>query len=145
MSWGKKIAILYIGFVVLIMTMVSLTMREKVDLETPDYYEQELKFQDKIDKMSRAEQLNEPLTWRIMNDGLVISFPAELSSQKPAASIHLVRPSDATLDKNFELKPDTLTSRFISLSGLKKGVYKLQVDWSAGETTYYNEGVITVN
>jgi hypothetical protein len=145
MNWGKKIAILYMGFVALIVTMVCLSMREKIDLESPDYYEQELKFQDKIDKMNRAEQLKESLNWQIVNSNLVISFPGELSAQKPSAVIHLVRPSDAALDKNFELKPDTLANRLISLTGLKQGAYKIQVDWKAGEITYYNEGVITLN
>ena len=50
-SWGTKIATLYIGFVGLIILMVSMSMRQRVDLVSEDYYNRELAYQDKINEI----------------------------------------------------------------------------------------------
>lgn len=145
MGWGTKIACLYLGFITLIITMVSLTMREKIELETPDYYEQELKFQDKIDKIDRTRKLNSSLQWSINTRQLTLKFPKELKGQRIGGTIHFICPSDAKSDKNFNISTDTTLNRIVSLNGIKNRVYKIQVDWKAGNAEYYNEGVITVN
>ena len=49
MNWGHRIIILYVGFVLLIGTMVYLSSRENVDLVSSDYYDQEIKFQSKME------------------------------------------------------------------------------------------------
>lgn len=38
MSWGVKIIVLYVGFVVFIVIMVFMIMCEKVDFVLKDYY-----------------------------------------------------------------------------------------------------------
>jgi len=48
MSWGKKITILYIGFVLLIVSMVTISASHKIELVSKDYYAQELDYQQKI-------------------------------------------------------------------------------------------------
>jgi hypothetical protein len=57
-SWGIKIAMLYCGFVALIIIMVSMAMNQKIDLVSKDYYEQELNYQKKIDKTNRSHALH---------------------------------------------------------------------------------------
>jgi hypothetical protein len=37
-SWGYKIAALYIGFVLLVLFMVFMAMQQKIELVSPDYY-----------------------------------------------------------------------------------------------------------
>ena len=49
MSWGTKIAFLYLSFATMIGVMVYKSVTQSVDLVAPNYYEQELKYQDKID------------------------------------------------------------------------------------------------
>ncbi len=144
MSWGIKITTLYIGFVVLIVTMVVMTMRQKVDLVSKDYYAQELKFQDKIDKSNRANALIEPLNWMVSTGKIEINFPQEFKNQKINATINLFRPSDASLDKKIEVSSLLNGKQIISTSTLKAGVYKIQIEWNAGDKTFYNEGVIKI-
>ncbi len=54
MGWSKKITFAYVGFVALIVTMVVVSMRQKVDLVSKDYYAKELNYQSDINKMSNA-------------------------------------------------------------------------------------------
>lgn len=144
-SWGYKITILYVGFVALIVCMVTMAMRQKVDLVSKDYYEQELKFQDKLNKTNRANALKEPLTWEIKQGVLQLKFPQQFNGQKINGSICFFRPSDASLDKTITIQADTAAVQIISTHQLKKGVYKMQISWEVNKEEYYNEGIIQVN
>ena len=144
-SWGYKITILYVGFVALIVCMVTMAMHQKVDLVSKDYYEQELKFQDKINKTNRANALKEPLTWEIKQSELKLKFPQQFNGQKINGSIYFFRPSDASLDKTITIPTDTATVKNIPTQQLKKGLYKMQISWDVNSQEYYNEGIIQVN
>ncbi len=145
MSWGYKITVLYVGFILLIISMVALTMREKVDLVSKDYYEQELKYQDKIDKVIRTNALKGSLTWKIKTDSLILEVAEQFKAEKIKGSIFLFRPSDAALDKTVPIEMNASGMQVISTDQLKKGIYKMQVSWEAKGEEYYNEGIIQVN
>lgn len=55
LNWGAGIAVLYMGFVAMIVLLVVMSMRQKIDLVTDEYYAEELLFQGKIDKIKRAK------------------------------------------------------------------------------------------
>lgn len=145
MSWGVKIALLYTSFVALIVTMVSLSMRENVDLVTKDYYEQELNFQKKIDKLNRSTALAVPLKWEVKAGEIVFDFPKEFKAQSINGTVYFFRPSDATLDKTVTIPVDTLTNKKISTTHFKKGLYQMQINWQVDKEEYYNEGFIQIN
>ncbi len=145
LSWGIKITVLYVGFVLLIVTMVGLTLREKVDLVAKDYYVQELNYQDKINQVSRANALEQPLTWEVQPEALVLKFPRQFKSNEIAGSIYFFRPSDASMDTTVYVTVDTSGLQTIVTAKLNKGVYKMQVNWEADKQTYYNEGIIHIN
>lgn len=145
MNWGFKIILLYAGFVLLILSMVGLSMREKVDLVSKDYYEQELHFQDKINKVNNTNSLKNPLSWEIRPGILVLKFPEQFKGEKISGSIYFFRPSDTQMDKTVLIPDDTLGIRNISTSQLKRGMYKMQLSWKVNEVEYYNEGIIHIN
>ena len=49
MSWGIKIAIVYVGFMALIISMVIVSSSSKSELVAKDYYAQELNYQQRIE------------------------------------------------------------------------------------------------
>lgn len=135
---------LYTGFVLLIVTLVSLSISQKVDLVSKDYYEQELQFQNKINLMDRTKLLSEQLSWQVQNDELVLDFPDQFKGQQTSGKVFFFRPSDAVLDKNFELQTDTLNTKSMSIKKLKSGLYKIQINWEVENIKYYNEGFIQI-
>lgn len=143
-NWGIKIAGLYIGFVILILSLVSMAMHQNVDLVSKDYYEQELKFQDKINKSNRAHSLKEPLSWEVRSGSLLLKFPEQFHGQKISGTIYFFRPSDAAMDKTIPLSDDTLLLN-ISTVQLKRGLYKMQINWEVNKEEYFNEGIIQIN
>lgn len=144
-NWGVKITILYTAFVALIVCMVTMAMREKVDLESKDYYEQEIKFQDKINRKELTKKLKEPLTWEVRQNGLVLHIPSEFRGRNISGSIYFFRPSDASMDKTIAFAADTSLTRNISTASLTHGLYKMQVNWTVNDAEYLNEGIIQVH
>ena len=135
---------LYLGFVALIVTLVSLTMSQKVDLVSKDYYDQEIKYQNRIDRINQTHSLKSALVWEVKQGKLALQFPRELKGQKIKGKAFFFRPSDASLDKTMEVATDTSCQIDISTQNLKPGMYKLQMEWEANEVAYYNEGVVQI-
>jgi hypothetical protein len=145
MSWGTKIAVLYVGFVALIILMVVFAMNENVDLVSADYYAQELNHQSKIDRIERTQKLKESVTWRVMDGSVQISYPEEFKDKQLSGSIHFFRPSDASLDTSIRINADSSGLQTIATDRLKKGVYTIQINWESQKTSFYNEGTILVH
>ena len=135
---------LYAGFVLFIATMVSMSISQKVDLVSEDYYEQELQFQDKINLFDRTQALSNQLSWQVQNDKLTLDFPAQFRGKQTSGKVFFFRPSDAVLDKSMKIQADTLNTKAISIKSLKKGLYKMQVNWEVENIQYYNEGFMQI-
>ena len=144
MSWGIKIAVLYTGFIGLTVFMVVMSMRQKIDLVSEDYYNKELAYQSKIDEMKNAEALTATITHTFTNTDLELQFQPEFKTKKLTGQILFFRPSDSS--KDFEL-PITLNEdgqQKIGLNKLSKGMYKMQISWKADNTPYYSEETIVI-
>ena len=97
-SWGTKIAVLYIGFAALMGVMVTLCIHQKIDLVSDDYYERELKFQNKIDQVKNADALEEKIIHRITDQNIDVIFPQTFKGKNVTGEIVFFRPSDASKD-----------------------------------------------
>lgn len=142
-GWGTRIAILYIGFVALIGVMIALSMGQKVELVSEDYYDKELVFQNKIDEMNNANALSEKISHTFSNDYFLIQFPKE-NGQNVSGQILFFRPSDLSKDLKIDIKLDSLSKQQIALDKLSKGMYKMKISWNANNTPYYAEETIVI-
>ncbi|MBX3163494.1 MAG: FixH family protein [Bacteroidetes bacterium] len=144
MNWGTKITIVYIGFVVLIVSMVFISSKHKSDLVAKDYYAQELKYQEKIDAIDNEKNLQTSIDYKIENDSLILSFPLENISSDFSGELLFFRPSDASKDLKINLSFDKNGEQKISKALLSKGIYKICISWNNNNKTYYKEQVITI-
>ncbi|GAB2768418.1 FixH family protein [Rhabdobacter roseus] len=142
LNWGTGIALLYISFVVGMLTLVTMSTRQKIDLVADNYYEQELGFQKKIDKQERANALSEKLRWEVTQAGILIKYPSALLALPITGNVKLYCPSDNRKDAQFAVQPDASGEQLIPAAKLQPGRYQLQIDWQAGDTTYWNEGTL---
>lgn len=144
LSWGKRIAILYIGFVALIIVMISMSMRQKVELVSDDYYDRELAFQEKIDEMNNAERLSEKVTFSISENSFFIQFPSQFKTSVVEGEIVFFRPSDATKDFKSKIQLDRNAKQQIDIKNLCKGMYKMQISWNVNNIPYSVEETIVI-
>lgn len=144
LSWGAKIASLYIGFVILIITMVTISMNQKIDLVSKDYYEQELAYQNKIDETNNANALSETVKYELQDAHIAFQFPKEFIEKKVSGNVFFFRPSDASKDYNQTIALNENAECFVKYSALSKGMYKVKISWSADNKNYYNEQIIVI-
>lgn len=144
MSWGYKILILYVVFVAGIMFLVIKSSNQKVDLVTPDYYDKELKYQQKINARSNVQLLTDSIKYGLSNGKMVIVFPKDFKGKKVSGNVVLYCPSDEKKDikHNFLIQDEPIS---ISIPGTKKLEYELQLTWRADNTDYYFEKKLILN
>lgn len=143
-GWGTKIAILYIGFVLLIGTMVAMCVNQKIDLVSEDYYLKELIFQKKIDETKNADALDEKITHTISDKNFELKFPSVFNGKKVTGDIVFFRPSDASKDYTASIQLNEGDQQLIPINNLSKGMYKMQIGWKVNDTAYFNEETIVI-
>ncbi|MEO8862477.1 MAG: FixH family protein [Ginsengibacter sp.] len=138
MNWGYKILVVYVVFVVGIVFLVVKASSQKMDLVTTDYYDKELKYQEKIDAMNRVTGLSADVQYEIIRNKLSIVFPKDFAGKKIEGEVALYCPSDEDKDirHNFSIKDAPL---IVSMNANTKGNYELQLTWQADGKSYYFE------
>jgi hypothetical protein len=144
LNWGYRVAILYAGFAGLIIYFVTRSINEKIDLVTPDYYAQELKYQDKIESTNRNNSLEQPLTIGLTDAGISVKFPLEMKGKNITGSILLFRPSDNTKDRTIAINTGAGFEQLIPSTELAKGMYRVKVEYQSDGISYYAEKQIVV-
>lgn len=141
MNWGTRIAILYLGFVALILTLAFTCFGQTVELESKDYYAKELKFQEQLDATDNANALTKTISHSVNSRTVALTLPAEILSPDFKGSIKFFRPSDSSKDRSLSLKNAEL--QYITDPEFIKGVYKMQLSFVSNGKNYYKEDIIT--
>ena len=143
-NWGWKIALLYGGFVCCMLFLGYKASREKVDLVTADYYDEELKYQSHIDKIALTDSLHATPEWKVNGDKIAMLFPESKGSEDIKGNIHFYCPSDEKRDFDIPFTATPQKQLSITSAKLHHGTYKMQIDWRQGKSDFYTEGVVTV-
>lgn len=138
MNWGTGIIIAYSIFIVLILVAVFKAVNQKIELVTPDYYAQEIDYQNKLDKKENAGTLDVPVTVIQNERNVVITFPKEATGPL-SGKVIFYRASNSADDVALNLKTDESGQMVVPVSRLKKGSYSVLIDWAAGTKKYYSK------
>lgn len=134
-NWGTGITLVYSGFVVFMLGMVYLCTQQHFDLVTPDYYEQELKFQQVIDGQQNEMQLNRKTILEVQQDMVKVTLPTD--KVEAGGTILFYRPDNARYD--MVLPVSGTNTVMVPLSKFKAGVYKMKATWKSEGKPYFNE------
>ena len=138
LSWGYRIAFVYVIFVAGIAFLVFKASSQKFDLVTKDYYDQELKYQQVIDQSANTANLSTSLVVEKSAAALSISFPAEMKNKEKIIDFYLYCPADAKRD--FRKSMNTNDNAFTQpLPEAMKGKYELKLSWEVDAVRYYFE------
>jgi hypothetical protein len=118
---------------------------QKVDLVASDYYEKELKFQDKIDGLKNTNALADKFAAELNAESIVLHYPAALNGKKLIGEILLYRPSDANMDQKFSVLRNDKGTQVLPLKKTKRGYYKLQCTLEVEGKKYYYEEPVQIN
>lgn len=142
-NWGHGIALFILAFVGFIIFMVAKAFQTSTDLTAENYYSQELAYGERIDAISNAAKLKQPMTLSMEDDQVVLELPADLMEQKGIqGEIHFYRPDNAELDYKQRLNPKPAL-QYIPHSKLISGNYSVRVLVKGENKTFYFEQNLT--
>lgn len=131
--WGHGIALFYIIFAAAL--VVALIASRKVDrsLVRDDYYALDLSYQERYDKIQNAKDKQ----WLDVqkNDSGAVEFRFK-STEAPKGTIYFYRASDQSRDFRMDIEDRIIT---VPSSALMDGKWTVKIDWTDGETKFYEE------
>jgi len=144
--WPLGIILTLVVFIAGTVGLIVMACSQRVELVSPDYYEQELKFQGQIDRVARtrgaADQAS--VTYDAAGKCISVSLPADQARREVTGSIKLYRPSDTGMDRLVKLEPDANGTQRLDASGLAPGLWRVRVSWTAAKQNYYLEQKVVV-
>ncbi|QCR22205.1 FixH family protein [Pontibacter sp. SGAir0037] len=129
--------LLFMGYIA---SFVYKAMHLDVNLVSKNYYEQEIAFQEHINTVDRTRAAGDVvISYNEANQTILLQLPESFKGQAVAGKIDLFRPSNDKLDQQLPLQLGRDLSQLIEAQGLEKGLWKVRVNFHAGEAAYYAE------
>jgi len=145
MNWGVGITIFIIVFLVFsIGQVIFIHYKVDYDLVVEEYYEEDLKYQSQLDKIKRANALEEPLKISLTKENVQFSFPKMFDVNSISGTITFYKPSDDLQDIDLPINITNDNQLQFETNSLTKGLWRIKVNWNAEEIDYYNEKIIMV-
>ena len=144
-NWGLLVPAFYIAFVAVLVSFVIWTSTQTVELVDEKYYEMEPQYMERLDKIERVNRLDEKLELVYNNDAILLQFPKVNNHHSISGEVFFFRPSEKKLDFKAKINLDSNFQVIFPAKDMKKGLWKLKIDWASGDSTYYNEEILVVN
>jgi len=144
MNWGNKLLITFVVFGGGMFYLVYRSVTTNFELVDKDYYKNELRYQDVIDGVKRANALSDVVKLTPTVKGLELQLPAEMKDQKIAGTVHFYCAYDALKDRKFELNTDATGLQVLNAKLIASGNYTVKINWNAGGEEYYTEKSISL-
>jgi hypothetical protein len=124
MNWGKGITIVLALFMGFILYLAITLMSQNVDLESEDYYAQEIAYEDEI-QAERNSQNGPEIKLNLTEEHVVIQLPDSVNYTQVEVAFH--RPNNDKMDKSFQLKGTRMLALEKTL--FEKGSYLVEISY----------------
>jgi hypothetical protein len=142
MNFGKWIVVAFILFAIFIGTLVTVCMRQDINLVSKNYYNDELAYQNQIERISNANRLVIKPRITKVDGKLQVSFSDGFKIQK--GQLRLFCPSNPKLDTDFSISPTDGNTQLFEIASLHPGMYKAKLLWTMEGKEYFTEEVIYI-
>ena len=143
--WPLAIVAWFIGFAVFLVVFVAWAMHQPQDLVAANYYENEVRYQQQLDRMNQTQSFvaQMGIAYDPAQGAIVLTMPVA-QAREATGSIHFYRPSDARLDREVPLAVSPEGVQKIAAGELRAGLWKVRMQWSAGGKDYFVERMVLV-
>jgi hypothetical protein len=142
--WPYGIIAAFVVFLSGTAGLIVIAATHPQSLVSGNYYEQEIKYQGRIDGAARAKQSGATVNFDSASRRMVISLPTAQAGHDLSGQIELYRPSAAGLDRQFKLQPDVEGRQSLDLAGLPEGPWEIRVSWNTGGQDYFLDRKIII-
>jgi nitrogen fixation protein FixH len=143
--WPVSIIGFFVVAIAFLATFIAWASRQREDLVADNYYDDEVRYQQRLDDLNRTLPLQSQIgvVYELTSQNIVITLPA---AHAPVASgrIHLYRPSDELLDRGLPLALTVGGEQRLDARTLPKGLWKVRVEWTANGQRYFFDQSIVV-
>lgn len=143
MNWGNKLILVFICFAGLMTTLVYKAVNTRFELVSKEYYQDELRYQDKIDGRANAALIGEIIVTHT-NKELLLQLPREMKGMIIKGEAWFYCKTDASKDLRLPLLTDVKGKQVIDRERLPANKYLLKLSWEAAEKKYYVEKEIQI-
>jgi hypothetical protein len=111
---------------------------QKDSLVRADYYDQEMRYQGQMERLERTRRLGTQVSvgYDPGAQHIRIALPIDHARQQAQGRIQLYRPSEAGLDRYFNLALDDSGTQFLDAGTLRPGLWKVRVLWQVANQEY---------
>lgn len=145
-NWGTGLFAAIALFVITTLGVVVYIISLDFDLVSKNHYEKGVQYEQHIEKIEHARALDVPvkIQLRSVENLIEIIFPEQIASQKPSGTVTLYRPSNSSLDRNYELSLNNDHIQKIDAGDMARGKWLVKVTWQAGDQSYFEEIAIFI-
>lgn len=137
-TWGTGIAIFYIAFVIVMVGMVVYSKTLDNSLVVENYYDEDLRFQEKIDKLENAARLEKDLEIAVTDKAdILLSFPEAM--QNISGTVVLYRADDKSKDLSYTISVNEDNQMLVPAKDIRGGRWTVKVDWQGDSQPFYKE------
>ena len=119
-------------------------MHQNFELVSQDYYNEELRYQDKIDGANNANKLTSIEIKQTANE-VSIQLPKEVQRLGLTGQTLFYCTANSANDRSLPLKVNDEGLMLIDKSKLAKANYKVKLNWQIGNDQYYTEQNLSIN
>lgn len=144
--WPIGIIAFFALFIPAMIGFVIWSTHQRTDLVSKDYYDQEIRYQHRIDATQRTqdEGVKPRISYDAKDGRIELRFPSPAAMQDATGTVTLYRPSQAELDIRRPLDPDASGVIQIAAANLKPGLWRVKAEWNAAGKAYYAEDSVMV-
>lgn len=141
-NWGTGIFIVIVLIFGGVIAFFIYSSYLDVNLVETNYYEKELVYEQRIEKIRNADKMPEKIRIVPFQDHIMFHYPDTIMSTGISGSIYFYRPSDETKDFTVVIAPDDSLRQMISKRDLLPGKYIIKMEWEMAGIFYYLEEVL---
>ena len=143
--WPIAIIAYFIAFFSFTVGLVVWAVHQKVDLVSPNYYDDEIAFQKRIDDVKRTEPVRGMVSvvYDTAAQTVIIKVPDVRHRIDTKGSVQFYRPSDERLDRTVPLALDSSGEQMFDAKVLANGLWKVHLQWvESGKDYYFDQTLV---
>ncbi len=144
-NWGWALLLVFITFMSVFLYLFYLSFKELEtnEMVTEDYIADEMKFNDKLKKIHRADTMRIPVKTLLRKKGILMVFPPYYG--EITGMVNLYKPDKKLLDKTWAFTLDSTRVLVIPADSLIYGRWNVQLQWKKDGKEYMREEKIFWN
>lgn len=144
-AWPAGLVIFFAIFISYIAGFIVFASSQRMDLVREDYYDQEIRFQQQIDRVQRTAPIlaAASVDYDVNHSAVTVSLPAAVAA-KISGTINFYRPSDASLDHEVKLSLDGRGAQTVNVRDFRAGLWKVRVQWRDEAQDYFFERPVVI-